>query len=100
MDPGWGIASDSQRVDGGALILQPPVNLAKYMLYQGGVFGDADIRVTVSVSKAEEYVTQGVMFWGTDLSDFYICVIESDGTFGAQPSREWQMGGCRAVENQ
>jgi|GEM_PF-446482 len=81
LDPAWGIARDELHVENNKLILAPPHKTLPTALYQGNLFGDADIRVKVSQAQGDKDCGGGIIFWAVGSSNYYLASIQSDGTF-------------------
>jgi hypothetical protein len=81
LSPAWGAGSDQMRVDGNKLILQPKHN-DYCALYQGDLFGDADIRVKISQTVGGTKAGAAIAFWGGDNSWYYVAWIQPTGMFG------------------
>lgn len=79
LDPAWGEPSEQRRVEGNKMIIVPEVDLAYTDLYEGNVFGDADIRVKVSQSSGQADRPGGLVFWGVDYNAYYIAELTIDG---------------------
>ena len=79
LDPGWGTAAHN--VAGNKLIESLDAEKIRNVPYQGGVFGDADIRVNVAETKGNADQPGGIMFWGSDRANYYAAVVQPDGNF-------------------
>ncbi|MBL9094419.1 MAG: hypothetical protein JNL96_24570 [Planctomycetaceae bacterium] len=82
LDPGWGAASDRQRVEGNRLILSPMSNSSYRTLYQGDVYSDIDARAEVALAQGPESNPGGLIFWAADGEHYYVAVVTGDGRFG------------------
>jgi hypothetical protein len=80
LDPAWGLADDTQRIENNKLIFNVKPNTNYRDLYQARLFGDADIRVKVSELKGVKKTTTGVIFWGSNYSNHNLFAIRADGT--------------------
>ncbi len=82
LDPGWGEPSEQMRIEGKKMILQPKVNMSFTDLYQGNLFGDADIRVKVAQTGGQSDRPAGVAFWGSGYDNYYVAELTTEGRFG------------------
>lgn len=81
-DPGWGESSEQMRIEGKAMLIQPKVKMSFTNLYQGTLFGDADVRVKVAQTIGQPDRPGGLAFWGSDYNSFYVAEVSTDGGFG------------------
>lgn len=82
LDPAWGVPSTSKSVLDGSFRLEPAANGSHTTLYQGALFGDADIRVRIAETSGGTDETGGLVFWATDLNNYYLAQITPDGLVG------------------
>jgi hypothetical protein len=81
LDPAWGDADGVQSVSGNKLMMNPRPDTARTTLYQGRLFGDADIRVKAAATKGQGLMPAGIVFWASDFRHFYVAHLRSDGRF-------------------
>jgi hypothetical protein len=81
LDPGWGMPSARQRVEGNRMILQPEEKTSFSTLYQGDVYGDIDARVNVALAQGPENLEAGLIFWAADGQHYYAATVTADGRY-------------------
>jgi hypothetical protein len=77
----WGEPDAIQEVRDGSLVMTPRVGTNYTSLLQGRSFGDADIRVTITLQKGGGTQSAGIAFWGTNYNNLYALAVYSDGDF-------------------
>ncbi|HEX3657416.1 MAG TPA: hypothetical protein VHV55_16620 [Pirellulales bacterium] len=82
LDPAWGPPDGQQSVASGNLVFQPGVGTSYTSLYQGALFGDADIRVKINEASGGPDQPAGVVFWGIDYANLYVAQLRGDGSVG------------------
>lgn len=80
-DPAWGATSEQIRVENQKMLIQAEVNTSYTSLYQGTLFGDADIRVKLAETSGQTDMPAGVAFWGNGYDNFYVAEFTTDGKF-------------------
>lgn len=92
LDPAWGEANEVKNVAGNKLRMNPWPETAYRSLYQGRLFGDADIRVKIVATKGRGLVPAGLLFWASDAAHFHAALLRSDGNFvvGRYTEDKWQ----------
>jgi hypothetical protein len=80
-DPAWGFPSENARVENKSMILEPPVNGQLWQIYNGDVFQDVNIRVTVTELEGDPTAAAGIVFWKIDAQNYYQALISCDGYF-------------------
>jgi hypothetical protein len=82
LDPAWGESDAYMSVSGNKLNLAPRAGKSYSTFYQGNLFDDADITVKVSLTSGGTDEDAGIVFWGTDLSNYYCACVSPDGRVG------------------
>ena len=81
LDPAWGGASDSMKVDDHKLVLSLEPDAGRATLYSGSLFDNADIRLKIAEVKGGTDQPAGIVFWASDPNNCYAALIQADGGF-------------------
>jgi len=85
MEANWGQPSALISVQNGHLILKPALNTETEALNNGNVFTDMDACVDVmatALGPEMQHSYGGLVFWATDLSNYYEFMVSGTGTYG------------------
>ena len=80
-DPSWGPPRKFVRVAGGKLLITPEAKSLDRIMYQGTLFGDADMRVKVTQVAGALDNEAGLQFWTIDDNNYCLIYLRSDGSF-------------------
>lgn len=81
-DPAWGDPNQQMRIENKQMIIDPEVKASYTVLYQGDIFGDADIRVKVAQRSGGTDMPAGIVFWATGYDTYYVAGVTAKGEFG------------------
>jgi hypothetical protein len=81
LQPTWGQASATVKVDGGALVLSPGVGSYAWVVNNAGIYDDVDMCVTVTPVTASDptEAKAGPIFWYQDVNNFYVFELSPNG---------------------
>jgi hypothetical protein len=77
----WGDPSEVVRVEQGQLLIIPPSGIYSWRPSNAGLYDDIDMCVTVTTVKGVDPLNSfaGLVFWYTDVNDFYALQIAPNG---------------------
>ncbi|MBW3598986.1 MAG: DUF1080 domain-containing protein [Planctomycetes bacterium] len=81
LDPAWGESSESRSAIDGRFVFKLLSGHNSRQLYEGRLFGDADMRVTARLVDADDDATADLMFWANGYNDHYMLSVANNGTF-------------------
>lgn len=81
-DSAWGNPDDKHHAENGKFVFKAAVNTNYTSLYQGNLFGDADVTVKVTETDGGTDEAAGITFWASDYNNFYVAEVQPDGTAG------------------
>ena len=81
LNPGWGEADETKRVEGHKLIVNLNPKLVHRNIYRTAKFDNADIRIKVREAKGGMDQSAGIIFWAADRDNCYAALVQADGNF-------------------
>jgi hypothetical protein len=81
LQPTWGQASTTARVENGQLLMTPAVGTYVWLANNAGVYDDIDMCVNVTTVTGVDATEAkaGPIFWYTDVNNFYVFEIAPNG---------------------
>ncbi len=84
-DPGWGTGIDRRFFKDGQMIIKPAAKTFSSWIFPPLLFTRgavcADVKSPPAFNNKEGAATSGVIFWASDLSNFYVAQIYADGSY-------------------